>query len=99
MKWKDLRPGVIVYHNMFTTRGKGTVIRVLGVDALTSLFERGRWRAEVQFEGCDGLAKMRASELRKTPNRKKINDMMALYKRRGIVAIDCGDKLVLPLEK
>lgn len=98
MKWRDLIPGTIVYHRIFTHWGKGVVQTVQGVDCLESLFERGKWRAIVKFEAHDNTSRMTARELCAKPNRKKIKDMIALYARRGVEAKDGGDKLILPNE-
>ncbi len=96
MRWNDLRPGTKVYHTLFTHWGKGVVERIDGVGYLEGMFEGGDKRAVVRFEGCDGTVRIRANELRKTPNRKKIRSMVELYRKRGVDAVDGGDRLVMP---
>ena len=103
MNRKNLRPGTVVYHSTFTSWGKGVVEQVVCADCLEALFERGRgsvW-VIVQFEHRlpPGKARMSPRELRKTPNRKKIKSMVALYAMRGETAVDGGDRLILPERK
>lgn len=98
MQWKDIKPGAVVFHTIFTHWGRGVVVHVRGVDVLENLFERGRWRAVVEFEGLDKRAALRASELRKTPNKKKMRAMIAFYQARGVNAriSDSGERLLIP---
>lgn len=88
MKWSDIYPGVTVYHNMFTHWGPGVVKSVN-----TSY---GRKFALVDFEFDEGMATSRATEIRMTPNRKKIKAMVKIYAAMGIDAKDGGDRLILP---
>ncbi len=96
MQWKDLRPGTVVYHNLLTHFGKGIVECVQGVEFLEGLFERGKRRAIVTFEGRSEKVRCRCGELRKTPNRKKIREMVQFYKARGRNVVHGGDRLILP---
>jgi len=96
MNWRDIRPGVEVYHSLFTHWGKGIVEEVVGVGCLEAIFERGSKRIRVKFEGHDNVAVVRLYELRKRPNRKKIKAMVAFHQQRGTKAEDGGDRLILP---
>ena len=96
MKIKDIKPGTIVYHSIFTHWGKGRVIRTTGRNLLERLFGRGKILVEVKFDTKNNVVRMRPNELRKTPNKKKIRDMVSLYATRGVVAKDGGDRLILP---
>ena len=96
MNWRDVKPGVEVYHGVYTHWGKGIVQRVVCVDYLEALFERGSKRVLVQFEAHDTPTRMRLQELRKSPNRAKIKRMVAIYQKRGVDAKDGGDRLILP---
>lgn len=99
MKWSDIRPGVLVYHSLYTHWGKGVVFRIAHVDALTAMFERGTTqRVLVKFEEHDEATLVTLQMLRKTPNRKKIREMVAMYQKRGVGAKDGGDRLVLPID-
>ena len=96
MNWNDIQPGITVYHSLMTHWGKGIVIKVDAVGFLEAMFERGRKRVVVQFEGHDNSSRMRLNKLRKTPNRRKIKEMVDFYQRRGTNAVDGGDRLLLP---
>ncbi len=96
MKWSDMKPGAEVYHSIFTHHGKGVVEKVVNADCLTRMFERGGPR-RVIINWADGSrTTTQLYAIRKTPNRKKIRDMVACYARRGKVAKDGGDRLILP---
>lgn len=103
MRWKDIKKGDVVYHTIFTHWGRGVVKEIRHTTGLENMFEKGRGlgpvRIMVDFEGIDGLARMTSRELRKTPNRKKIKDMVALYKKRGVDAVDGGHILILPKKR
>ncbi|MHC4868014.1 MAG: hypothetical protein ACYTEX_28415 [Planctomycetota bacterium] len=97
MKWTDIIPDTVVYHSLYTHWGKGVVQRIVHVDPLTALFEKGTTRrALVQFEAQKEPVQVLAAMLRKTPNRRKIREMVAMYARRGVAAQDDGDRLILP---
>lgn len=96
MTWSDVREGGTVYHVLMTHWGKGIVEQVVLVSALERMFERGTRRVLVNFDAVQGTVRMTVRELRKTPNRKKIRDMVEFYQGRGVNARDGGDRLVLP---
>jgi len=96
VNWKDLKPGATVYHSLLTHYGKGEVLQVVLVTLLEALFEQGTRRVLVQFEGCNEPVRTVATLLRKTPNKKKIREMVKFYQRRGTPAEDGGDRLILP---
>jgi hypothetical protein len=98
MNWKDIRRGATVYHCIFTHWGKGVVQDVVSVNLGEAMFEKGDRRAIVQFEEHDTAMRMQATALRKTPNRKKIRDMVTWYRERGVQAEDGGDRLILPMD-
>ena len=83
MRWSDIRPGVVVYPTLMTHWGRGVVERIVHADPLELMFERGGpRRVKVSFE--DGkMRTLRATELRKTPNKKKMKEMESLYRSRG----------------
>ncbi len=91
MKWADIHPGAIVYHGLLTHYGKGTVIRIA-----ESIFDKKLRAVIVKFEGRGATSRLRAGQLRKTPNKKKIRQMVKFYHDRGKVAADGGDILILP---
>ncbi len=95
MNWNDIRPGVEVYHSLFTHWGKGIVQKVVSVNCLEGLFEGGSRRIIVQFDGHDSPSRMQLRELQKRPNRRKIKEMVYFYRRRGLEAKDGGDRLIL----
>ena len=99
MNWRDIRPGVTVYHTIYTHWGPGVVEKVVPVNLGESMFERGTRRILVWFENREDVARMQLKELRKTPNRKKILAMVDMYQRRGVQAEDGGDRLILPMEE
>ena len=73
MRWCDIRPGVVVYPTLMTHWGRGVVERIVHSDPR---------RVKVSFE--DGKTRtLRATELRKTPNKKKMKEMESLYRSRG----------------
>ncbi len=96
MNWRDVQPGATVYHSLMTHWGKGIVRKVVPIGSLESMFERGTKRVIVDFDGLDSPARLQLRELRKTPNRKKIRDMVAIYQKRGVNAQDGGDRLIIP---
>lgn len=93
MKWKDITVGTVVYHKIFTHWGKGIVQQIV---PFSCLFEKGTKRAWVVFEHEEGRALMAAPMLRKTPNKKRIKEMIEYYKINGFEAKDGGDRLILP---
>lgn len=98
MNWKDVQLGSVVYHRIYAHWGKGVVDDVVPANAFETLFERGsRRRAIVSFEGNEKPVRLKATEIRRTPNRKKILEMVKLYESRGEQAIDGGDILIIPL--
>lgn len=99
MNRRDIKQGMTVYHRLFTHFGKGTVVDLVPRTALESMFERytSHFRVLVEFEHAEPKPlRCLPNALRKTPNRKKITDMVAMYKLRGVEAIDAGDKLIIP---
>ena len=96
MKWREISVGGEVYHGVYTHWGRGVVRRVCGVNMMEAMFERGRRRVEVEFEGVEGVVRLEAAALRKTPNRRKIREMVAMYRKRGLDAVDGGHVLLLP---
>ena len=96
MNWKDIKPGKTVYHGLLTHFGKGEVLEIVPCTLLEVFFERGSKRVLVQFEGCDEPVRMQPATLRKTPNKKKIREMLEFYEKRGTPAKDGGDRLILP---
>lgn len=101
MNRRDIRPGVTVYHRTYTHWGKGTVVRITVANVLENIFEcrSGSLRVVAEFEGLTKPARLPLRELRKTPNRKKIKEMVEFYKNHGIEAVDGGDRLILPEKK
>ena len=101
MRWADLKPGAIVYHTIMTHWGKGIVEKIQDSNFLEAIFEKGKGnrRLIIRFEGRDNLARMSNRELRKTPNKKKIREMVIFYNGRGVNAVDAGDRLIIPEEK
>ena len=95
MNLKDCRPGTHVYHGLFTHYGKGIVVRIDTLTLEERLFEGGRFRVVVSFEGYPQPMRLRSSALRKTPNRKKIRDMVDFHRSRGDLARDGGDRLIV----
>jgi hypothetical protein len=91
MKWSEVRPGVVVYHNIYVSWGKGVVQQVL-----TSIFDPRIKSIEVKFEGIEDVVRQKLPELRSKPNRKRIVGMIDLYAKRGVQAIDAGDRYILP---
>jgi len=96
MNWNDIRPGTIVYHRILTHWGKGKVIKISFVDCYEAMFERGSRRIVIDFEGLETPARLKLSAIRKTPNKKKIREMVAFYQGRGVDARDGGDRLLIP---
>lgn len=96
MNWKDLKIGSTVYHTIMTHWGKGIVERIDGANYLEAMFEKGNRRIVIRFEGREGLARLQNRDLRKTPNKKRIREMVEFYKGRGVKAINAGDRLIIP---
>ena len=96
MIWGDICTGATVYHTLMTHWGKGIVKEVVLVDALERVFERGTRRILVDFKHRPLTVRLTLRELRKTPNRRKIRDMVKFYQGRGVDAKDGGDRLILP---
>lgn len=96
MIWSEIRPGVIVYHGLFTHLGKGVVVCVQAANMFESMFEKGNRRVVVDWEDKDASSRHKLLELRKSPNKKKIRDMVRIYKLRGQEAKDGGHILILP---
>ena len=97
MKWKDIYKGAVVYHCVYTHWGKGIVQDVVVANLFEYLFEKGNRRVLVKFVAHDTVTRIQSNSLRKTPNRKKIRKMVALYRKRDVAAEDGGDRLILPL--
>lgn len=96
MNWRDVQPGVAVYHSLMTHWGQGIVQKVVMANMMERMFERGTRRVIVEFDGLETPTRMQLSSLRKTPNRKKIRHMVRFYQSRGVDAKDGGDRLVIP---
>ena len=96
MNWRDVRNGMTVYNCVYTHWGKGTVLDVVSCDSLERMFERGNRRVLVQYEGVERPVRQQLCEIRKTPNKKKIREMVELYPKRGVDAVDGGDRLIMP---
>ena len=96
MNWRDVKRGMTVYHTIFTHLGPGTVVDIVPCCSLERMFERGNRRLLVQWAGGDKPNRTHLCEVRKTPNKKKIRDMVEIYQRRGVDAKDGGDILILP---
>ncbi len=90
MIWREIHTGAIVYHNLFTHRGKGTVVR-----RSYEWEANGKKRIVVKWEN-GSVTHEHIRMLRKTPNRKKIEAMVKCYKQQGKEATDAGDRLILP---
>lgn len=99
MQWKDIVRGGKVYHTLFTHWGEGVVERIDGINFFEALCERGKRRVVVKFEFFDNSTRLQNTALRKTPNKKKIREMVASYKKRGVEAVDGGHILILPEKK
>lgn len=101
MNQRDIKVGGTVYHCIFTHLGKGEVLSVGRKNGLEAIFDRGGgpWRIMVRFEHSDGKVHRVTSRcIRKTPNRKKMREMVAVYADRGQTAIAATDRLILPAE-
>ena len=99
MYWKDVKPGVTVYHRMFTHWGKGVIVRKVIVPHTP--LERGGLRVLVDFEhrkANNGRTVVRLGALLRRPNKKKINQMVQFYVSRGLVAENAGDRLIPPFQ-
>lgn len=99
MKRRDVKVGARVYHTVFTHWGSGVVQGIVRANAMEALFERGAYRAVVHFAAHTESVRTILPHLRKTPNRKKIRDMVAMYRKRGVDAQDGGDRLILPTDE
>ena len=97
MNWHDIKPGTEVYHSLIVSRGKGIVEAVVGLDLLEAVFEHRGGNKRIIVNWTDG-ARTRSSlrSLRKSPNRKRIRELVAYYETRGTVAEDGGDRLIFP---
>lgn len=98
MNRRDITIGMTVYHNIFTHWGPGIVQRMSQPNLLESLFESKGYRVLVLWSHHPDPLRVQLKEIRKTPNRKKIRSMVALYQMRGVDAKDGGDRLILPKE-
>ncbi len=100
MNLRDICLGMTVYHTLFTHYGAGVVKRIVHCTSLTS---GGAYvtvkRVSVQWSEKDKATSEHPRSLRKTPNRKKIQSMVELYRSRGANAKDGGDRLILPTAK
>ena len=95
----DVKVGDTVYHTLSTHWGPGIVEAIERAIPFETWFERGKFRVIVQFENHTGSSRLRFTELRKTPNRKKIREMVAMYRKQGVDAQDGGDRLILPKQE
>lgn len=98
MRWRDVYEGAVVYHVTYVSFGRGVVSHIRAATPLELIFDRRKKHVVVKFEHTDGLVDAQASQLRTTPNRKKIREMIAYYATRDKVAADGGDRLILPSE-
>ena len=96
MNRRDVTIGMTVYHGLFTHLGPGIVKDVCGTFGLEAMFEGRGIRVVVQFNDGKTPHRLRLSQIRKTPNRKKIKEMVAVYQSRGVDAKDGGDQLIIP---
>lgn len=95
MHWRDIKPGKVVYHSVYTTKGRGVVVGVTESSLLEAVVTgKVRKYALVNFEH-GGECTCSLSMLRKFPNRKKIKEMIAYYTSRGTPAEDGGDRLII----
>ncbi len=84
MQWRDIKPGVEVYHNLMTHFGKGVVVGIAVVDPIVFLFERGGMkRVRVKFEAHDTTTDVLLRSLRKKPNKQRIAMMAKLKAERA----------------
>ena len=93
MDWRDIKSGTVVYHPIYVTWGRGVVQAVVPPTALERAFERGSKRAVVQFAHGPQEARLLASELRKRPAKRRMAEMAALYRSRGVEVLVHEDHL------
>jgi ribosomal protein S17E len=98
MRWRDVYEGAVVYHVTFVSWGRGVVQHIRAATPLELIFIPRKKYVVVKFEHNECLVEAQASQLRTTPNRKKIRKMIAYYATRDKVAADGGDRLILPSE-
>jgi hypothetical protein len=99
MNRADIKPNAIVYHKLLVSLGPGRVLKVVRSSLTEMVFEKrsGRYRVIVAFEyGPKEPVRVVPSDLRKTPNTKRIKEMVLFYRERGRAAVDGGDRLILP---
>lgn len=95
MNWKDIHPGILVYHTIFVRWGAGSVEKIVSDKFVENYHNQISRRVIVKFDGRSEKVRVRASNLCKTPNRKKINEMVKYFKDRGTETIDKEDILVV----
>lgn len=96
MKRTDIKVGMTVYHSIYVHWGPGVVKEITYRNFVENLFEKGSTiRVVVEFDGLEEIVRVIPSLLRKTPNKKKIREMVAMYNKRGTAAIDGGDRLII----
>jgi len=78
------------------TGGEGIVERIDSIDFFETLYEKGNRRVIVKFEFFDDSTRLQNTALRKTPNKKKIREMVEFYRKCGTEAVDGGHILILP---
>ena len=96
MNLRDIKVGDVVYHSLYTHWGKGIVEKITMVNTMEKLFEFGTHRVIVRFAEHQTSSRVSLNEIRKTPNKKKIREMVEFYQKRGVDAQDGGDRLILP---
>lgn len=96
MHWADIKPGAVVYHRVYTSYGRGVVVGVTASDWLEhAVLGKRRKYVVVRFEHSGSETNdCRLSVLCKSPNRKKIKEMVDFYTSRGTPAEDGGDRLI-----
>lgn len=67
MKWKDIKPDVIVYHSAMVHWGQGIVVEIVEFE--------DRKLIKIQFEQLKDFVYVELQSLRKTPNMKKIRSI------------------------
>ena len=89
MRWKDIYQGASVYHAFQLHLGPGIVKDVITIKEKP--LQKPIRRILVEFQQSDKIVEANINELRISPNKRRIKDMVALYQSRGQPVIDHGD--------
>ena len=96
MKIKDIQPGQVVYHVAVHTWGQGVIRGWKDPHPFEYMFiKHPQKKVEVRFEGEEANQLVAPSDLRLTPNMKRIKDMAEFYKKRGKQTEIVGGRLIL----